>query len=243
MLLCSPAWVIKIDSITGFQSLRNDVSLQSYGITLDLGFVKNKNSKSIVDKAIQELELEFLKKNTIWRSYNQRTITVSYADSQEQNQKSGLSAKDILLQRDQITNKQLSVSDVNLSGKQDTTRKKNHLISAASKTPRGKVAFPTNLKMGDLVFIKDERSKYKARDRYIIRSIDVRYVQLQKLSSKFTSCKHTVNLSKMYCAGNVMQVMYLTTLRVTQVIMKWNTAVLFNLKQVKRRTEATTKKN
>ena len=220
LLLCSPACVIKIDSITGFQSLRNDVSLQSYGITLDFGFVKNKNSKSIVDKAIQELELEFLKKTPSGGAITNVQLQLAMQTLKSRIRNRDLSAKEILLQRDQITNKQLSVSDVNLSEKQDTTRKKNHLPSAASKTPRDKVAFPTNLKMGDLVFIKDERSKYKARDRYIIRSIDVRYVQLQKLSFKFTSRKHTVSMSEMYCAGNVMQVMYLATLRVTQVIMK-----------------------
>ena len=76
-------------------------------------------------------------------------------------------------------------------------------ISAASKAPRGKVASLTNLKIGDLVFIKDKRSKNNARDRYIITSIDGKYAQLQKLSSKFTSGKHTVNLSKMYSAGNM----------------------------------------
>ena len=53
--------VIRIDSAPGLQALRNDISLQSHGITLDFGYVKNKNSNCVVDKAIQELELEFLK--------------------------------------------------------------------------------------------------------------------------------------------------------------------------------------
>ena len=41
------------------------------------------------------------------------------------------------------------------------------------------------------------------RDHYIITSIDGKYAQLQKLPSKFTSPKHTVNLSKLYSAGNM----------------------------------------
>ena len=64
----------------------------------------------------------------------------------------GLSAKEILLQCAQITNEQVSINNENLSEEQDNTRKKNYLPSAASKAPRGKIASPTNLKIGDLVF-------------------------------------------------------------------------------------------
>ena len=41
------------------------------------------------------------------------------------------------------------------------------------------------------------------RDRYIITTIDGKYAQLSKLPSKFISPKHTVNLSKLYSAGNM----------------------------------------
>ena len=49
--LWSPICVIRIDLATGFQSLRNDIFLQS-----DFGFVKSKNSNSVNDKAIRGLE-------------------------------------------------------------------------------------------------------------------------------------------------------------------------------------------
>lgn len=115
----------------------------------------------------------------------------------------GLSVKEILLQCDQITNEQVSINNANLSEEQDNTRIKNYIPKAASKAPRGKVASPTNLKIGDLAFIKDERSKNKARHRYIIKSTDAKYAKLQKLSSKFISRKHTVNLAKLYSASNM----------------------------------------
>ena len=63
-----PTCFIRIDSATGFQTLDNDVSQHSYRITLDFGFVKNKNSNSVVDKAMQELELEFLKEKASARA-------------------------------------------------------------------------------------------------------------------------------------------------------------------------------
>ena len=68
------------------------------------------------------------------------------------------------MQRDQIINEQFIESGVNLSKEQDTIQKNNHPSCVASKAQRGEVSSPTNLKIGYLVFIKDERSKNKARD-------------------------------------------------------------------------------
>ena len=60
-ILRSPQCLLRIDTASGFQSLRHDTSLQEHGIELDFGYVKNKNANCVVDKGIQELEAEFLK--------------------------------------------------------------------------------------------------------------------------------------------------------------------------------------
>ncbi len=101
----------------------------------------------------------------------------------------GLSAREILFQRDQITNDQLQLNDAKLSAQQDSIRVQNHLPSATSKAPKGNTATSTNLTTGDLVFIKDERNKNKARNRYIIVKIEGKYatshdeIQLTTVSS------------------------------------------------------------
>ena len=102
--LRSPTCVIRIGSATGFQSLRNVVSLQSYGITLDCGFGKNKNSNSVVDKAIQELELEFLKETPSSGATTNVQLQLAIRTLSSRIRNRGLSAKEILLQHDQITN-------------------------------------------------------------------------------------------------------------------------------------------
>ena len=53
--------VIKVDCATAQRSLRNDPALLALGIEVQLGNEKNPNKNPVADKAIQELELEFLK--------------------------------------------------------------------------------------------------------------------------------------------------------------------------------------
>ena len=112
----------------------------------------------------------------------------------------GLSAKEILFQRDQNTNEQLELNDVRLSHEQDNLRIQNHPSSAISKAPKGSMVTSSNLETGDLVFIKDERNKNKARDRYVITKIEGKYAKLQKLASKFCSRRYDVPLVNLYPA-------------------------------------------
>ena len=53
--------IIHVGNAPGFLSLNKDKSLKHKGITLEYGRIKNLNKNSVIDKAIQELELELLK--------------------------------------------------------------------------------------------------------------------------------------------------------------------------------------
>ena len=55
--------------------------------------------------------------------------------------------------------------------------------------------------IGSLVFIKNERDKNKARDRYIIVSIDKNHATLQKLTDRFMAKRYTVPLNRLYPAS------------------------------------------
>ena len=57
------------------------------------------------------------------------------------------------------------------------------------------------MKIGDHVFIKDERNKTKARDHYVIVSIDGGSATLQKLTDKFMSRKYIIPLTRLYPAS------------------------------------------
>ena len=91
----------------------------------------------------------------------------------------GLSAKEIITQRDQLTGAQLDFTDNNLSQQQSTTREHNHHYSAKSKSRGGKPANRPDFLIGSLVYIKGEGSKWKGREKYIITSMDDDFCFLQ----------------------------------------------------------------
>ena len=199
--LRAPNCVVRIDAASGFQALRHDSTLQEKGMKLDFGHVKNKNSNSVVDKGIQELEAELLKSgcsNTPVTSLKLQ-CALDVLNSRVRNR--GLSAKEILFQRDQQTSEQIHFNDLELADKQQNIRIRNHDSSARSKAPGKRVAETHNIQVGDLVFIKDERDKNKARDRYIVVSIEQDRASLQKLVDKFMSKQYTVPLNRVYPAS------------------------------------------
>ena len=59
--LDGPSAVIRVDPAPGFMALRNDETLKSLHLSLDIGRVKNPSKKPIAEKAILELEEELLK--------------------------------------------------------------------------------------------------------------------------------------------------------------------------------------
>ena len=115
----------------------------------------------------------------------------------------GLSAREILFQRDQQTNEQLSICDKELSSKQQDIRTQNHPLSAISKAPRGKLALLNPaVSIGKPVFIKHERNKKNPRDRYIVTKINGDNALVQKLCGQFMSRQYNVPLNKLYPAAN-----------------------------------------
>ena len=62
-MLHTPSSIARVDNASGFQSLREDRSLASHGITLDLSHVKNVNKNTVAEKGNQELEIELIKAN------------------------------------------------------------------------------------------------------------------------------------------------------------------------------------
>ena len=58
-----PQAVVRVDRARGLAKAKSSPLLTKFSIILDLGDAKNKNSCAIVDKAIQELEMELKRLN------------------------------------------------------------------------------------------------------------------------------------------------------------------------------------
>ena len=99
-------------------------------------------------------------------------------------------------QRDQFTNRQLPISDLNLIELQHSSRIHNHAASEKSKTPRAQPSTVPSIHVGDLVYITSDGSKCRAHDRYLVTSIDGSWCNVRKFSgSQLRSTSYRVKLS------------------------------------------------
>ena len=194
----APTCSTQVDNAPGFTSLLDDPILTKHGIMMDFGRVKNKNANAVIDKGIQELEREMIQVDPNGGPLTavQLQLVVETLNTRIRNR--GLSAKEILFQRNQYTNDQITLNDTELAAQQRHICEHNHDASAVSKSRGKPPSTQSNFHVGDLVFIKDEGHKNKARERYIITKIDDKYVFLQKLTHKFMSRIYKIPLVHIY---------------------------------------------
>ena len=186
--------VIRTDPAPGFQSIVDDPMLARLNISIDIGFRKNKNKNPVIDRGIQELELELLRITPEGGPYSASTIAVATHTMNGRIRHHGLSAYEVFTQRDQISGDPIPVSDQQLILKQQLMRSQNHSSSALSKS-RGKGMQIEKFDIGDIVYIKSESDKCKARDKYMVISISSKSAELRKFTSKlFRKQAYTVAL-------------------------------------------------
>ena len=110
----------------------------------------------------------------------------------------------MLFQRDSFTGSQIHVDDAVIADLQHESRTANHAPSAKSKAPKAvKSPLLPTFTRGDIVFLKDDNSKHKSRERYMVTSLDREFdfVNIQKLlGSKFQSSIYPVRPSEIYHA-------------------------------------------
>jgi hypothetical protein len=190
---------IRVDGATAMQSLVTDSILAKHGLTIEVGRLKNKNKNPIADKAIQELEHELKKAYPNGGPVSSSSLALVVATLNTRVRNRGLSAKEILTQRDHITGEQLNLIDADLSEQQHELRSSNHTTSAHSKAPRGKAASMLHVSPGNLVYLKCDGTKHTVRDRYIVMSLDGEFAIIKKLvGSQFRSREYKVKASEMY---------------------------------------------
>ena len=197
--LDGPTTVIRVDPAPGFTSLVNDQTLSDLHIQLEIGRVKNTNKNPIAEKAIAELENELLKQEPGGGPVTSLTLAIATARLNSRIRNRGLSAREMLLQRNQFTNEQLPLNDYDLINQQHEQRTINHPYSEKSKAPKGVVNPSPSLRVGDLVYLYRDRDKNKARDRYIIVSVDGVWCYIRKFTgSQLRASSYKVKLCECY---------------------------------------------
>ena len=157
--LDGPPAVIRVDPAPGFMALRNDETLKSLRLSLEIGRVKNPNKNPVAEKAILELEEELLKQESTGGPVSQLSLAIAVARLNSRIRYSGLSAREFWTQRSQFTHEQMPISDRENLIRQHTLRAQNHPSSEKSKHKSKKSATSYNIYVGDLVYLYSDKDK------------------------------------------------------------------------------------
>lgn len=189
--LAGPPAVIRCDPGPGFAALTNDEILTQHGITIDIGRIKNRNKNPIAEKAIQELEDELLRCDPDQPIITDTTLAIVVARLNSRVRHQGLSARELLMKRDQFTHSQLPIDDQHVISQQQAKREAaNSYHNLRKSTPDEHPVF----KEGDIVYLVNERTKMQPRPRYII----VKDEQPWYLIRKFTGSQLRRNCYKVH---------------------------------------------
>ena len=198
-VISSSGATVRCDGGPGFQALSMDKMLQSHGIYLEMGHCKNVNKNPVAEKCNEELEEELRRIKPDGGLVSETDLAVATRILNSRIRNRGLSAHEIVFQRDQYDGKQFQFSDANLAEQQEKLRNENHSHSAKSKATGNRIPKDYVFKVGNLVHIKGDYDKHVARPIYIIVSLTESSVSLRKMvGSKFRSKVYIVKYSDIF---------------------------------------------
>lgn len=195
---------IRVDGGPAFQSLVDDKTLSSLGIELEVGRLKNKNKNPVAEKAIRELETELRSRHPEGGKISRAELATAVHILNSRIRNRGLSAREIVYQRDQASGKQLNMNDEELAESQFQQRRENHAPSALCKKHKSGSTIAQSFKPGDLVYCKQDGSKHVKRERYIVISCDDDFVYARKFAgNQFRTRRYSFKPIELYKVPNI----------------------------------------
>ena len=191
----------RVDAHSSLKALAADGSLEKMGLLLEVGHPKNPNHNSVAETAIKELRQELVKLNPHGGPASEKTLALATENLNSRIRHLGRSAKELWTSRDQVSGANLSLDDQDISDKQHAMRVASHPSSATYASRKAPPVSLPQIHPGQPVFIKSDRCKSKARDKYMVLSVDSSesLATLQKLPmSNFKSNLLQVQLQNLY---------------------------------------------
>ena len=188
---------IRTDKATSLQSLAK-TQHQDFidnGIEIILGDDMNKNSNCQIDKKIQELESEIRKFSPQETPITIATLARAITNLNSRIRNQGLTASQVQFSRDFVTGENLTIDDKRIMTDKLEKRKSNQQSSAKSKAQVARDVSKVNAVQGEIVYIKDDISKHKARDPYIVTEVTDGKVNIQKILHSSQAAKAGPSLS------------------------------------------------
>ena len=198
-----PTSIVRSDPAPGFQTLHENQPLKDKGIIIELGRYKNPNKNPIADKAIQELESEILRIEPSEKPLSSSQLNFALCKLNSRIRHHGLSSYELMFRRNQYTAEQLNNSDQDVIALQHTARNQNHPHSHKSQQPKSasKTTQPEIIPLeGSLIYLRNDKTKHKARDLYLVVSKNGQWLNVQKiLNNQLRSRSYEVHASECIC--------------------------------------------
>ena len=196
---------MRVDPAPGFQSLFKSQPLKTYGITIELGRIKNLNQNPVAEKAVQEFEDELLRLDPSGGSVSEAQLTVALSSLNSRIRLHGLSASEVFIRRNQYTAEELNNDEKGIISAQHANRTDNHAPSHKSQLPASSShchtysQSPSPLE-GSIVYFKNDRSKLSARPMYMVTRKDGDQLQLRKfVNNQLRSREYSAHASEVFC--------------------------------------------
>ena len=201
--LDGPCAIIRVDSAPGFMALRDDSTLKKFRITLDIGRVKNPNKNPVAEKAILEIEEEILKQEPGGGPLTPLSLAIAIARLNTRIRNTGVSSREFWTQRNQYTHEQIPISDQDILMKKYHIRSENHAPSEISKHKSGKLHKPSRVCVGDLVYLISDKDKLRARNRYLVTSVDGQWCVVKKfVGNQLRANSYKIKCDECYLVPN-----------------------------------------
>ena len=171
-LKLGPRAQIRVDGQSALSSLKVDKSLEPLGIHLVVGRPKNPNKNATVDKAIRELREQLVKISPHGGPVSDAQLARATGHLNDIIRHPGRSARELWVSRDESSGSNIQLDDKDLSDKQFSLRVSTHESSSKYRSRNGPKPKAVSFELGDLVYVKTDRSKSKARDSFTIVSLD-----------------------------------------------------------------------
>ena len=197
--LDGPPAIIRTDGAPGFRALIADEALQNHRIIIELGRTKNVNKNPVGERAVQEVQSEILRFTGQSGPISASTLNDAINNLNSRIRTDGLSAREIFYQRDQYTNAQIPIEDMNIIQSKHDRAVNNNFSSELSKSGgRGPRTVQT-IVVGDLIYLISDRSKNSPRDRYLVVSIENEWCSIRKfIGNTLKSNSYRVKKSEVY---------------------------------------------
>ena len=200
---------VQVDAATSFQSLAEGKgkSLSNFNIQLDIGRINNKQKNPIAENAIKELRKEWLRLKPNGDSLSEIDLATITSLINSRIRLNGLAPKEVMLKRSIHDHQDIQVQDILESSGQYERRVKSNNQAKVKDSLIYKKPTKPDIKVGDLVYLKNDLSKSRAREEYITVKVFVKggetWLLIRKTEKQFRNKDYLVKLSEVVAAPMV----------------------------------------